>query len=1003
VRELFHRACDLDPVARARYLDGACADDAEIRREIESLFALERQDLVDVLRLSNAGAPALAADPEPERIGRYELLELIGEGGFGSVYLARQFEPVVRHVALKLVKPGMDTPEVLARFEAERQTLALMDHPSIPKLFDAGTTERGRPYFAMELVQGEPVTTFCDRERLSVARRLELFRVICGAVQHAHQKGVVHRDMKPSNVLVTVSNGTPEPKLIDFGIAAAQRGVTGAGDGQRLIGTLHYMSPEQAASSGLHVDTRSDVYALGVLLYELLTGSTPLELGRMLDSPLGEIQRRIREEEPETPSQRLAAAGAAKDARRPLPEDLAARRGTDVRALARLVRGDLEGIVLKCLQKDREQRYPTASALAEDVGRFLQHEPVQAVPWTRRYRLHKYARRHRAALLAAVSGAVLLVLAAVVSLVYAFREARQRKAAEHSGLRAQAAEAASKARADDLEQAVLFLQDLFAGVDVAKMGVGLREDLLERARAAGASSLTVPELDARAAELQALIAGSNFTGVALDALKDNFFRPAREAIDKKFRAQPLVRARLLQTLASTLYEHGVLDLADEPQRAALEIRRRELGADHADTLTSMHALGILLHAQGDYAQAEPEIREALEGFRRVLGSDHPSTLTALGSMGYLRRSQFRFEESEACYREALEGQRRVLGAAHLETLTTLNNLGSLLMAQGKRAQAAPLFLEALEGFRAAHGSKHPDTLMAMNNAGSVLHAEGRPAEAEARYREALEGRLAVLGDAHPDTLASLNNLGFLLHDQGRLAEAEPYYREALEKRRLLLGPENPRTLNSMNNLAGLLKDQGRLAEAEALYREALSVRRRILPPGHPETLNSLHNLGWLLEGSGRTREAEEHYREALAGYRAALGDEHPDALVTLVNLSTLLLNEGRATEALELLTPASPALRRVFTGDNRQRLGRALMVLGRCLAGAQRFEDAEAHFLEAHEILTTVPSATAKDQSGVLGALAELYDAWNAAQPDVARARAAALWRAKLEDSRAAR
>ena len=344
VRELFHRACELDAASRADYLDQACGDDAEIRRELESLFALERPDLADVLRL-DIGSRA----PEVGRIGRYELLEMIGEGGFGTVYLAEQTEPVVRRVALKLIKAGMSTPKVLAGFESERQTLAVMDHPNIARLFDAGMTDDGRPYFVMELVRGEPVTTFCERERLSVARRLELFRIICGAVQHAHQKGIVHRDLKPSNVLVTVSNGTPEPKVIDFGISRPAEGplprATVPAEAHQVIGTLQYMSPEQVADSGIDIDTRSDVYALGVLLYELLTGSTPIELERVKTSPLAEIQRMIREEEPdlaiaagrsrrdrpevspERPGTALSDGQRAGRRRRPLPERRARARG----------------------------------------------------------------------------------------------------------------------------------------------------------------------------------------------------------------------------------------------------------------------------------------------------------------------------------------------------------------------------------------------------------------------------------------------------------------------------------------------------------------------------------------------------------------------------------------------------------------------------------------------------------------------------------------------------
>lgn len=996
VRELFHRACDLDPVARASYLGAACGDDLALRRELESLFALERGDLAAVLRMPDPRGEA--GDPQPPRIGRYRLLERIGEGGFGIVYLAEQTEPVVRRVALKLVKAGLDAPKVLARFESERQTLAVMDHPNIARLFDAGTTDDGRPYFVMELVHGEPVTTFCDRERLSVARRLELFRIVCDAVQHAHHKGIVHRDLKPSNVLVTLSNGTPEPKVIDFGIARPTDGsMSGASDpaeAAQLVGTLQYMSPEQAAGSETDIDTRSDVYALGALLYELLAGSTPLELARVRTTPLGELRRLIREQEPELLSQRLAAHAQV--------AELAQVRATDAAKLRASVRGELEAIVSKCLRKDRELRYPTASALAEDVGRFLDHEPVLAVAWTPSYRLRKFARRNRVGVAAAAFGAALLIGAAAVSVGFAWREARQRELAELAGARARSAEATTRTRAEELEQVVRFLQEILSNVDVTKMGLTFRAGLLDRSRDSAAKSLSEPELDARIAELQSLLAESNFTSISLAALEDHFFAPARTAIDARFQAQPLVRARLLQTLATTLHDLGMLGLADEPQQTALEIRRRELGADHADTLTSLHELGNLLRDEGKLDAAEPCLSDALEGFRRALGDAHPSTLTALASMGLMHQNRGDFAAAEACYREALDGQRRVVGDTDSETLLTLNNIGSLLAAQSRWADAAPYFQEVLAGFRSTLGDRHPSTLFALNNVAAALKAEGRIAEAERCYREALDGRLAALGDSHPDTLASLNNLGFLLHDQGRLAEAEPYYREALAKRRLLLGATHPKTLNSMNNMAGLLKDLGRLSEAEPLYREALSARRRLLGEMHPDTLNSTHNLGWLLEGMGRPAEAEEQYRSALDGYRQVLGDEHRDTLITIGNLSALLLAQGRPAEAVALLAPAEAALRRQFSGGNALRLGRALTVLGRCRAGAGEFPLAERSLVEAHEIVAAAPNATSKDRVTILGALAELYSAWDSADPLAQRAEAAASWRARLDEAQAA-
>jgi serine/threonine protein kinase/tetratricopeptide (TPR) repeat protein len=996
-RELFHAACELVPEARARYLDEACADDLDIRGEVETLFALERCDLVDVLAVHPAAddrppAPAAAQ----LRIGRYQLHRLIGEGGFGSVFLAEQTEPVVRRVALKIIKAGMDTQQVIARFESERQALAMMDHPNIARVLDAGTTDGGRPYFVMELIDGEPITGYCDRERLSVRQRLELFRTICGAVQHAHQKGIVHRDLKPTNVLVTVADGRPSPKVIDFGIAKATAGpltdrtvVTGL---HQMIGTLQYMSPEQTEGSGVDIDTRSDIYALGALLYELLTGSPPLEDRRVQSASLAEVQRLICEHDTEPPSRRLSAL----QTRRAGAADIAARRGTEPTTLARCLRGDLDCIVMKCLEKDRTRRYATASALAEDVSRYLDHQPVLASPPSKSYRLRKFVRRNRAAVVAGAAGILALWIAAGVSIAFGLSEARQRRQAELSSGRAKAAEAAATARAGELEQVAAFQQEQLSNIDTQTMGMRLRADLLAEARAVAKRSLPEQDVAARIADLEAMLAGSNFTGIAQRALEDTFFRPARAAMAKLFAKQPLVEARLLQALASTQQSLGMLEAASEPQRRALEIRRRELGDEHVDTLTSLHGEGELLRAQGNLAAAEPCLRQALEGYRRVLGDEHRSTLIAIGSMGLLLHAKGDLEGAEAHDRQVLAVRRRVLGDGDADTLLSINNLGAVVLARGKLEEAEACFGEALDGYRRVLGDEHPDTLLLINNMGALLQAEGKATEAETYHREALEKYRRVLGDQHPDTLRSINNVGFNLHDQGRLSEAEPYYREALAQRRLVLGGDHPATLNSLHNLAGLLKDQNRLTEAEPLYREALDKRRRVLSENHPDTLSSIHNMGWLLEGQGKTAEAERYFRDALDGYQRVLGPEHRDTLIALVNLGALLCADGRPQQAFAFMAPAEPAARRAFIGDHAVRLGRMLAMLGRCRAANREFAAAETNLLEAHAVLGGARSATEQDRAKVLTGLVELYDAWQAAEPDPSHSAAASAWRKKL-------
>ena len=997
VRQVFHSACELEPRMRASYLDEACVDEPEIRRQVEALFALEASPPSPGLDLPAPEASVLRslvaseAGGTPRSIGRYRVLEPIGEGGFGTVFLAEQTEPVVRRVALKIIKAGMDSAQVIARFEAERQALAMMDHPGIARVLDAGATDDGRPFFVMELVRGEPVTDHCDRARLTVRERLQLFRDICGAVQHAHQKGIIHRDLKPTNVLVTAADGRPLPKVIDFGVSKAIAGRltdrTLVTDVHQLIGTPQYMSPEQASLAGTDIDTRSDIYSLGVLLYELLAGATPLDRRRLRSASLPEMQHMIREEEPPRPSERLTALLAGKDTGespsdvppRACATEIAVRRGTEPAALARSLRGDLDWIVMKCLEKDRDRRFDTAGALAEDLGRYLDGLPVLASPPSSSYRLRKFVRRNRPAVAASLAILVTLVCASGVSIGFGVSEARQHRLAEADRARAERAERDAQTRADELEQVVRFQSEQFSSFDAERMGSDLRAELIAKARMNARRSLSPEDAELRVAELVRLTQGLDFTGLALGALDDSVFGTALAAVERQFSEQPLIEAQLLQSLASTLRLLGMLESAVSPQREALEIRRRVLGNEHPETVASILETGLLLQARGRLPEAEACLQEALEACRSVLGDEDPTTLVAIDAMGLHLRTKGDFAAAETLYREGLEKSRRVLGAEHPDTLGSLNNMGALLTAQDRLAEAEPYFRDALQGYRRVLGEDDPDTLLSIHNMGSLLHAEGRLAEAEPYYREALEKRRRVLGDEHPDTLQSINGMGVLLHAEGRLAEAEPFYLEALELRTRVLGDEHARTLNSLNNMAGLLKDQGRLDEAEAFYSEALEKRRRVLGEKHPDTINSLHNMGWLLEGQGKLAEAEVYFREAVEKDREVLGAEHSDTLLSIGNLSSVLLDLGRPAEASALLEPAEPAMRRAFTGGYAVRLGRFLGVLGRARVALGELDAAEADLTEALAILESADNSTNAMREQVLTGLVALYEAWHAA------------------------
>jgi serine/threonine protein kinase/Tfp pilus assembly protein PilF len=697
-----------------------------------------------------------------DAIGPYRLLQKLGEGGMGEVWLAEQTDPVRRRVALKLIKVGMDTKQVVGRFEAERQALALMDHPSVAKVFDAGSTAEGRPYFVMEYVAGVPITEHCDRHRLTVRERLELFMDVCGGVQHAHQKAIIHRDLKPSNVLVSLQDGKAAPKIIDFGVAkaTAQRLTeeTVFTELGVLIGTPEYMSPEQADLTGQDVDVRTDVYALGVVLYELLVGVLPFEPRELRRAGLDGIRRMIREVEPPRPSTRLDTLEAARST------DSARCRHVDVPTLRRELSGDLDWVVMKALDKERARRYGSPAELAADLAHHLRDEPVQARPPSTTYRARKFVRRHRIGVAFAATGAVALVGFAVTMAVQAERLRAQMRQTERE----------AKAKA----QVSTFLTDLFRVSDPsqARGRTITARELLDRGEAKIRSTLT---------------------------------------------DQPEVRAELLATMARVYDNLGLFERAEALQKEAFDARRRVLGDDHADTLWSMNALANVYVGRGRYAEAEALYRETLERRKRVLGPEHPDTLISMFNLALVRQRQGRAADAETLFRETLEIQKRVLGPEHAATLKTMVSIAGALSDQKRYPEAEASFRDAVAVEKRVLGPDHPDALLATVSMGYAMSAQGRFADAEAIYRDALETQKRVLGPDHPDTLKTMNTLAGVLLDQRRYAPAEPIYRDLLEARKRVLGISHPDTLWSFYNLGCLASLQGKRQDALGYLREAV--------------------------------------------------------------------------------------------------------------------------------------------------------------------------------------
>jgi len=730
-------------------------------------------------------------------IGPYVLARKLGEGGMGQVWLAEQTAPVKRQVALKLIKGGLYDSAVIQRFEAERQSLAVMNHPAIAKVFDAGATKDGQPYFVMEYVDGPSITRYCDRKRLKIRERLILFIKVCEGVQHAHQKAIIHRDLKPSNVLVVEVDGKPFPRIIDFGIAKAIS--SGPGPDQTMftrvgafVGTPGFMSPEQADPGVSDIDTRTDVYSLGMILYVLLAGILPFNPEQWKRKPFDEVLRQLREEDPPSPSTKLGEEEETATA-------VAGTRGTEPNHLVRMLHGDLDCIALKAIERDRTRRYGTPSELAADLQRYLENRPVIARPASAGYRLQKYVRRHIVGV--GVTAGLMLLLG-----VFAAVEAVQLRRITHERDRA--------SRVTD------FMTSMFEVSDPSEARgntITAREILDKASRDIETGLSKNPDLQAQMMHVM----GTVYLNLGLYSQAQLLLSRAVEIRQRVLGLKHPDTLASMNGLARTLDFLGQYAEAEKLLRQTLDIERRVLGPEHPDTLGSMNGLANTLADEGYDADAETVYRQTLDIERRVLGPQHHGTLKLMGNLGVILQEQGKYSEAEKLQRETLDVGRRVLGPEHPDTLAWMDNLANTLYQEGRYSESETLHREAVDIKHRILGPEHPSTLLSMNNLGSTLERLGQYAESERLYQQTLDIRRRVLGPEHPDTLMSMSDLGGVLGKEGHYASAEKLLRQTVEIQRRVLGPDHADTAASTYRLACLANWQGELDEALSLLREAV--------------------------------------------------------------------------------------------------------------------------------------------------------------------------------------